>query len=89
MLQSMGSQRVRHNLATEHTHTHTNTPTHTYTLTDCKLTILEKVWFIISGLEKILRPKNVNKIAHMRTSTTQDEKCLLCHISFEMFPQKK
>ena len=24
MLQSMGSQRVRHNLATEHTHTHTH-----------------------------------------------------------------
>ena len=28
MLQSMGSQRVGHDLATEHTHTHTHTHTH-------------------------------------------------------------
>ena len=32
-LQSMGSQRVRHNRVTEHTHTHTHTLTHTHTHT--------------------------------------------------------
>ena len=44
-LQSVGSQRVRHDLATEHVHVYTHTHTHTHSLTLSCLKNLEKDLF--------------------------------------------
>ena len=48
-LQSMGFQRVRHDLATEHTHTDTHTHRHTHTHTHTNVILLGRVFLLVKG----------------------------------------